>query len=151
MIQIDELRRYSLFGGASEDTLDYFRQCMRRRPMTKDEVLFRAGDHGDELYFIAAGSVDMFLDQVHLVRFEEGEQFGAMHLIDIMPRSCDAIVRSDGLLFEMNNKDFLQLKRHNPEAYIVIMMNCSRDISRHLRVMNQRVADLVNGRALPAN
>ena len=143
MIDLEHLRQYSLFGGLSERTLGLLKQLMRRRDFNRGEVLFRRGDRGDEVCFLLEGSVRVEVDGHVLAHIQEGQQFGEMHLIDIMPRSADVIGDQDGDLYILNNSDLLSIKRYNPEAFIMLVMNCSRDISRRLRVMNERYVELL--------
>ena len=143
MIDVEHLRQYSLFGGLADEPLQYLKDCMRKRTFVAGEVIFRQGDHGDEVCFLVSGSVRIVHDGYEVAQIHEGQQFGEMHLIDIMARSADVVGMNPGLLYILSAKDFLALKRRDAETYLMLMMNCSRDVSRRLRQMNERYVGLL--------
>ncbi len=138
----EKLQQYSLFGGLDEDSIEYLLGFIREQPFSKDEVIFESGQHGDELCFILSGSVDIRSEGVFLARLKAGQQFGEMHLIDIMTRSADVLGHEAGSLLIITNKDLMKLRQHNADAFVLMIMNCSRDISRRLRKMNDKFVHL---------
>jgi CRP-like cAMP-binding protein len=79
-----------------------------------DEVIFREGHKGDELYIIKSGTVEIHGGQRVLAILEEGDFFGEMALIDPAPRSASAIARSDVQLIPISEKRFIELVTETP-------------------------------------
>ena len=139
----ESLQEYSLFGAVNEEAIRYITSFVKTVEFDADEVIFKSGDRGDEICFILEGEVKIVLDNVELACLKEGQQFGEMHLIDVMPRSADVVGKSKGTLLVITNKDLMKLRIKDEEAFVLLLMNCSRDISRRLRVMNARYVDLI--------
>ncbi len=141
-VSLQELQNYSMFGGVSDAAIEFILEHVRLVEFASDEVIFRSGDNGDEICFILDGEVSIRLDGVELAALQKGEQFGEMHLIDVMPRSANVIGTRAGRLLILTNKDLLKLRQFDHEAFVLLLMNCSRDISRRLRIMSQKYAKL---------
>jgi len=142
-VDLEKLRNYSLFGGIPAKTIQLLREQMREVQFKADETIFKAGSDGDEICFILEGSVTILAHDEVLAEFGEGEQFGEMHIIDIMPRSADVVGKTKGRFLAMNFQNMLQLRTQDPDAFTMLMMNCARDVSRRLRHMNDNYLALL--------
>lgn len=142
MIDLGHLREYSLFAGLADPTLDFLRQRLRHDVFGRHEVIITEGEPGDAVYFLQSGRVAVRLEGTTIAVLNEGEQFGEMHLIDIQSRSATVMALSEIETLSLGNQAFLDLRKHNMEAFIVLLMNCARDISRRLRQANLRLARL---------
>lgn len=131
------LGNYSLFGGIKEEAINYLLQYMGLINFRKGETLFAEGDQGDEICFIVQGRVKVAKSGVVLAELGKGEQFGEMYVIDIMPRSADVIGIEDGSLIKISHRNLRRLSQKDHESFQMLLMNCSREISRRLRKMNE--------------
>ncbi|NRA40434.1 MAG: cyclic nucleotide-binding domain-containing protein [Planctomycetes bacterium] len=145
-IDWQKLQQYSLFGGLEEAAINYLLGFLQEVSFEAGQVIFENGQHGDELCFILSGSVDVKAEGVFLCNLHAGQQFGEMHLIDIMTRSADVIGHDPGTLLLITNKDLMKLRQFNSDAFVLMVMNCSRDISRRLRIMNDKYVALEHQR-----
>ncbi|MHC5068683.1 MAG: cyclic nucleotide-binding domain-containing protein [Planctomycetota bacterium] len=151
MIDLHRLRNYSLFGGLNEDTLSFLLSLLQREEFVAGHDIVRQGAKGDSVYFIVSGKVAVRVDGRTVHRLGEGEQFGEMHLIDIQARSATVTAETDVTALSFTNRDLLLLRRHDLEAFTMLLMNCARDISRRLREMNHQYAKLARAtRHMPA-
>src|SRR5262245_30455178 len=84
----------SLFKNVKPDYLGQIASRVDERVFGRDEVVFDAGDDGDALYIIRAGSVGVFLvdPQVglryELARLRSGDVFGEMAVLTREKRSA---------------------------------------------------------------
>ena len=138
-----DLRCYSLFAGLADAVLEQILPQLQRHEHRKGSVVLAQGDHDGRVFFILDGSVEVAADGVPIAVLREGQQFGEMHLIDVQTRSATVSAVSDVTLLSLSSADLLAMRKVDQEAFILIIMNCSRDISRRLRDMNQRYAALV--------
>jgi len=132
----EQLQDYSLFGGLSKETITTILSFIRKIEFKENEVIFAAGSDGDEICFILEGEVKIVCDGIKVAHLSEGEQFGEMHLIDIMPHSADVIGVRPGSCLALSSRDIYKLRYTDKSSFMILLMNCSRDISRRLRVMN---------------
>ena len=80
---------------------------MKELAFKKDDVIFRQGDKGAEMYYINSGKVGIYIEygtprQRLLAEIATGDYFGEMAIIDNMPRSATAAVTEDALYEAMN-------------------------------------------------
>jgi CRP/FNR family transcriptional regulator, cyclic AMP receptor protein len=143
MIDLDHLREYSLFAGLSFETLDFVCGLLQRQTWICGQDVVRQGERDDRVYFIQEGRVVVRVDGLMMAELREGEQFGEMHLIDIQARSATVTAVTDTVTLSLSNRDIFALRKRNMEAFIVLVMNCARDISRRLRHTNQRNVELM--------
>jgi CRP-like cAMP-binding protein len=77
-----------------------------------------------------------------MVRMGVGEFFGEMTLIDVQKRSATVVVEKPALLFSLGNRDLYTLYQEDVPGYVMILQNLARELSRRLRVTNQRLQSL---------
>lgn len=78
------------------------------RKIKTGDVIFRAGEPGDSLFGIVAGTIQLSWGGHHVETLGPGSCFGAGALVDPGHRRFGtATVVSDGELLEMNREEFL--------------------------------------------
>ena len=104
------IARVPIFNGLSTERLALIARLLSARLALPDEILFRRGDRGDSMYFIASGTVDIVVPErpapIHL---GAGDFFGEMALLSGERRTAD--VRAHGYchLLELAEPDFRRL------------------------------------------
>ncbi|MEM7475700.1 MAG: cyclic nucleotide-binding domain-containing protein [Planctomycetota bacterium] len=144
------LRRLAVFAGMSDHSLHmlvFNAQLIERAPHAS---FYEEGQQGDCFYVLLEGAVELSLPSprgnVLLTRMYEGDCFGEMSLLDLMPRSTNATAINDSFALEIDRKSLHSLFNHDLEQYAIIMMNMGREVSRRMRVTEKRVIE----RAKPA-
>lgn len=150
MIPLEKLHNYALFGGLDASLLNYVVSLMEVENYSAGEVIVREGELDHRVFFIEEGEVSVWLAGVEINRLGEGDQFGEMHLIDIQPRSATVRAESAITLLSLDNSRMFDIRRHSLDAYLLLVLNCTRNVSRRLRDMNQRFVDRVKGEAAEA-
>jgi CRP-like cAMP-binding protein len=138
MISNETLRLYSLFAGLPDDALDVPRPRFRREMVAPGEAWVTQGSSGDRVHCILEGTAEVFVDGESVAKLTAGQQFGEMHLVDVQERSASVVALTALITLSLNTADLIHLKRANAEAALMLMLNCARDVSRRLRVMNRR-------------
>jgi CRP-like cAMP-binding protein len=147
MIGLDDLKRYSLFGGIMDDDLSLIRNLLKPVHYAVGEDLMREGDRGDRLFFLLDGEVEILVTdasdpakaQQRVAILPAGETVGEMELIDIQPRMATVRALTDVSAVYLTNKDLFTIKNSHLETFTLIIMNLARDISRRLRHMDRQV------------
>ena len=109
----------------------------------KDEVLFREGDLGREMFIVLSGEVQIskLIGGVALPLgvFRAGEFFGEMALVEAGVRTATATVKQDGTeLVAVNQARFVYLVSQQPAFALSVM----RMMGRRVEEMNQRLSRL---------
>jgi len=148
MIDPDFLEKHSLFGGISRDKLEIIIPLLEEVEFRAGEVIISEGEHGENLYLIYEGEVEIIKSarrdgrefQEKIAVLGPGETFGEMELIDPEPRIATVRARENTLLLSLSNADLYQIYRDEQETFTLLIMNISRIICRRLREMDARMA-----------
>jgi CRP-like cAMP-binding protein len=114
--------------------------------VAKNQFFFREGDQADSMFVLEAGKVAVLKswrgEERLLCTFGQGDCFGEMAVMDLLPRSasvravedCTAIRISAGNLYQVYAKDLKQ--------FALIQMNMGREVCRRLRDLDNRLFDV---------
>jgi len=107
------------------------------------ERIFAQGELGTEMFIIQEGEVQIVKTiggETHLLStLEKGDFFGEMAVLDDVPRSADAVARTEVKLLVINGARFDDMLRRNPEIAVRII----RKYSKRLREANAMLERLV--------
>ena len=114
------------------------------------DVIFAQGDLGTEMFIIIEGEVEIIKhinDESHVLsHLEKGDFFGEMALLENVPRTADAVAKTDVKAILINGSRFDDMLRKNPEIAVRII----RKYSKRLREANTLLERLV-GREVDAD
>lgn len=118
--------------------------CVWRR-YRDGERLFEQGSAGDEVFFIAEGSVGIASPsatgrEVSLARVDAGEMIGEMAAIDGLPRSASVFAVGDALVAVLPGDRFVALLEQNG----AIALRLLRRLSSMVRNAGARVVELAS-------
>ena len=133
-------KSFPLFAGVPEHVLVVFFVAAREMICRKGEVIVQEGDHGEELYIIGAGSVDVVIGnnttaQTSLAVLQKNDFFGEMCVIEPSLRSATVIARETTLLYALKSSSLNKVYQVWPDQQSAIMANLSRVLAE--RVMLQ--------------
>lgn len=102
----------------------------------KDQVIFREGDSGTQMYVISSGQVNItkLVDgsEKFLKSLGQGEIFGEMALVDHLPRSASVIAaQDDTLLLEIDHALFVYLVGQQPAFALIVLKAMSHRLRAH--------------------
>ncbi|MGL1902012.1 MAG: cyclic nucleotide-binding domain-containing protein [Fibrobacterales bacterium] len=143
MIDVTNLKNYSLFGGLRVDQMEIILNVLTEKSFEPGHDIVTQGERSERVYMIIEGSVSVYVDGEKIAVLHEGESFGEMHLIDIMPRSATITADTDVTTVSICNKDIISVKQSSIDTYLMMIMNCARNISRRLRTTNKAYAALI--------
>lgn len=98
----------------TDDELATVARFLGVKQFSKDTVLFKKGDEGNEMYIVKKGRVSSVLidedgNKRELATFCAGRFFGEMAIIEHQARSATCIALEDSELFFLDNEKFYQL------------------------------------------
>lgn len=137
----------AIFGGLEEETLRRLIQLMGEHRCKPEDEICKQGESGRAMFLVRDGEVVVCRDnvdgrRVKMVRMGPGEFFGEMTLIDIQKRSATVVAQKPSLLFSLSNRDLYTLYQEDVPGYVMVLQNLCRELSRRLRVTNQRLQDM---------
>ena len=146
--EIGFLRRIVLFKNVEEPVLLAICPSFRERRLKKGDVLFRAGDPGEELFLIKEGSIVVSkpvtgrVEQV-LSRLGAGEAFGEMSLFgDERRRSATCQSEIDSVLFSLDRDSLSRFVTGSPVAAARFFQQMAQVAFKRLRDASDLVAEV---------
>lgn len=110
------IEKVSLLKGASQEMLEDLMHELDPRIFVPGERIFRAGDHGDSMYFIHSGQVDVLSSEgVKIVTLSDGSFFGEMALISNQPRNATVKAATYCDLYVLSKEAFSNVLNSYPD------------------------------------
>lgn len=139
------LKRVHLFRGLNQSELEEIADICQPHPLEPGQLIIEQNTTGKEMYIIAEGSVDVFIqgveDERGLVMLGKGQVVGEMALIDQGYRSASVRATGEGTtLYHVDGDAFFELCNQNNHIGFVVMRNLAIDVAFKLRHRN--LADL---------
>jgi CRP-like cAMP-binding protein len=141
------LKTVRLFSEFAEPELLALAARLRERALKQEQVLFREGDAGEEMYFVRSGtilvskSVTGRVEQV-LARMTAGDFFGEMTLIDRSPRSATIQAETAATLLALDRDNLNLLIELNPRAAAAFFRSLVQVFIERLRATGDLVAEV---------
>ncbi|NWF36828.1 cyclic nucleotide-binding domain-containing protein [Mariprofundus sp. KV] len=137
------LQSMPVFGGVSREGLEFLMQRASLLNLEKGEFFFHEGDPAVSMFVVESGVVAALKlrDGQELVARElgQGDCFGEMALLDLYPRSASVIARTRCRAIEISQVSLFALHQENLEQFTIIQMNIGREISRRLRLSDEKL------------
>jgi CRP-like cAMP-binding protein/anti-anti-sigma regulatory factor len=113
----------------------------------KDEIIFRQGDSGTDLFIVTRGTASAYIHQptgrdVRLVTFAPGTVFGELAILDAGPRSASIVADEDFVAYALSRAQFAVLAREAPAVAIKLLANLGRELSGRLRRADRMIDEL---------
>jgi len=146
--EIGFLRRVLYFKDVEEAVILALWPSFRERRLKKGDVLFRAGDPGEELYLIRDGSIVVSkpvtgrVEQV-LSRLASGEVFGEMSVFgDERRRSATCQAEIDSMLYSLDRDSLNRFVAGSPLAAAKFFQQMAQVAFKRLRDSSDLVAEV---------
>ena len=140
--RIHLLQAMPFFGAIKDSSVALILELSQTLEVSAGEYFFRQGERGDSLYIIEYGSAIVFKqaeDKEYVLRdANKGDCFGDLALIDFSPRSASVRAKTDCIAIKIPSSTLHSLYEQDPEQFLIIQMNMGREVSRRLRVSDER-------------
>ena len=161
------LHKIFLFRDLSEDEMEEMLSRTQTRNFPADAVIIEEGEMGESMFIMLSGEVEITkrliqglsedtpkervmkrLKAEDGVYFEEMTLFGEMTLLENEPRSATVTARSECVLLELHQKDFLDLIQHQPDLGVKLLLRLAQVLSVRLRKTSMDVVKLTSALAI---
>jgi CRP/FNR family transcriptional regulator, cyclic AMP receptor protein len=142
-----QLSEVVIFQGLHKTHLESILAISSMQQFEQDEVIFKEGDPGEEIYLIIKGKVRISrhlsgigIGEEALAILEPTQAFGEMAVIeDGVVRSATATAHGPCSMLLIRKKAFQRLLRDNHDLAYTVLANVVRLLSSRLRTTNDRV------------
>jgi CRP-like cAMP-binding protein len=139
MIETAALKKYAFFGGLRDDQIEKILPLMQQERFEAGRDIVVAGTGNDRIYFILEGRVAVLKKRVLICEFAEGDSFGEMEVLDVMPSAASVKSLSVVWIMSISNRGLHEIYKTDLQAFAMIVMNLARDLSRRIRKMDEQV------------
>ena len=134
-MDIDFLRKVSLFKGLNEGGLKALAELCFTREFAKEGVIILAEQEGDTLFIIREGQVKVCISneegrEVILSLLGPGAVFGELALLDGKLRSANVVATDDTSLIMLRRSDFQQLIYKTPQIAMALLAELAGRLRR---------------------
>ena len=147
--RIEALQRMPIFGGIRADVLELLLADASKVSKGAGDYFVREDDPAESLFVIEAGRVAILKkwdEQEHmLAELGPGDCFGEMALMDFSPRSANVKALESTTALEIQVGAIHSLYEKDLEQFALIQMNLGREVSRRLRLADERLFRLRMG------
>lgn len=112
-----------------------FLNATERRECASGEVLFSAGDAGDQMFGVVSGRIELRRGDDVLATVTDGETFGEMAIIDDAPRALTAVAIEPSEVAVITRSTFLFLVHETPMFAIQVM----RSLASRIRQLDELI------------
>jgi CRP/FNR family transcriptional regulator, cyclic AMP receptor protein len=141
MVEPEKLQKYSLFGGLLPDQINQILPHMIDESYNAGDIIIVENTPNDSIRFIVEGQVAVIKNNKLLCEVGEGNTFGEMEVLDVMPSvaTIKAIVPTRTI--SISNRELREIYKFDLQSFSLIVMNLARDLSRRLRYMDERAVE----------
>jgi CRP-like cAMP-binding protein len=140
MVDSLSLQKYSLFGGLLEEQIDRLLPLMEQESYGAGADIIVEDEPNDKIRFILEGRVAVMKKGITLAEFKEGDSFGEMEVLDVMPAAATIRALSPTRAMSISNRALRSIYKIDTKAFSLMIMNLARDLSRRLRLMDEQIA-----------
>jgi CRP-like cAMP-binding protein len=131
------LTKYSFFGGFFEEQIEKIVPMMVSETYKPGDIIIAEGAPNDKILFIVEGRVSVVRKGKIIYDLAEGNTFGEMEVLDIMPSAATIKAVNNVTAMSMSNKTIREIYKTDMKIFTQLLMNLARDLSRRLRVANE--------------
>jgi diguanylate cyclase (GGDEF)-like protein len=137
-----------LFAELSELEYRAFSALLKKRHIAKDEMIFRQGEPGNELFILRSGELNAFAERAGggrqwMFKISPPSFFGEMSVVAHTPRSATIAASEDSELVVLGEDDFYHIINHYPMIAVKVLKAIGNVQSRWLEQDFRYLGDLI--------
>ena len=124
-----------------EEIMHIVEKC-RVLNLQPDDVIFKDGDNGQEIYLILSGSAQVKKGTYSLANLRKGDLFGEMVLLKENTRNASVISDNYTDVLIINYSDIFDFYESNKKIFSILMLNLARLMSTRLKKAGEDIKEL---------
>jgi CRP-like cAMP-binding protein len=141
----NELRTMGLFRHFSDDQLISLAKLLEIQPFTNDDVIFREGQEGRDLFIVREGTVHVTrqtsIGTQVLTTFGFGSLFGEVSYLDRLDRSATALGVGEGTLYRVPVVSLEEAARNNSQLAVSLLWSFWQTLAEKVRSANAQMSE----------
>ena len=141
--RISLLQSMPIFGGIRTDVLQFLLGVCPVVSVPTNEFFFHEHDQADSMFVLEAGKAAVlksWLGKEYFLRtLKEGDCFGEMAVMDLLPRSASVRAIEDCTAIRLSAANLYRIYAQDLKQFALIQMNMGREVSRRLRESDNRL------------
>jgi len=133
--RIAYLRTIDLFEHFRDDELRGFAENMKEVALRENDVLFREGTAGDDMYILLEGSLKVYKESRFITLIRPVDYIGEMAIIESKPRSATVQAITPSVLLQITMEQFHEYLSRQPESLVSLMRTLSQRIRRNTEII----------------
>ena len=129
----ERLGRFPLLGELIDSERGVLAEFLIERELDAGSTLFRTNDEAEELYFVTRGSLAIKTDGQTVGELGAGEVLGALCLVSVGLRECDAVAIETSQLLCLSRESYLRLRSDQPALALKLEEGIVRSFSSLVR------------------
>ena len=146
-ISPDKLQAGSICAALSEDSVLFLMTEGEFYAFQQGEQIYEHGAKTDGFFIVCDGIVDLYKKHnegiCHIRSVENGEEFGFVAMISLVPRIANSFARDDCILLKIPTPLFHQLHQRYPFDFGLMTLNLSRDMARTINKVSDTLVDVI--------
>jgi CRP-like cAMP-binding protein len=147
----NELRTMGLFRHFADDQLIVLAKLLELQPFAHDEVIYREGQEGRDLFIVRASTVHVTrkttIGNQVLSTFGFGSLFGEVSFLDRLERTATAVGVGAGSVYRIPSAALEEAVRRSPEFAVSLLWSFWQTLAEKIRSANAQMSDMFS---LPA-
>ena len=136
------LRRIPLFQHMTYKELLSILSIARGRQFEKGQHIINEGEHGNEMYVLFRGKVDVLKSGHRIAQLGGGGHFGEMGLVDRAPRSATVVAAEDTSAISIDRDTLLKLMRREALLAVKLLWSFVQVLGERLRNTNEALTEV---------
>ena len=149
MVNTQTLQRYSLFGGLVEEQIKQILPLMDQETHDPGMDIIVEGTPNDKIRFITEGRVAIWKGSTFIWELPEGSTVGEMEVLDVMPSAATVRAVTRVTALSISNRSLRQIYRCDVKTFSILLMNLARDLSRRLRMADEKMVERAGAAPAP--
>jgi CRP-like cAMP-binding protein len=137
MVSSKVLQTYSLFGGLLEEQIEAIIPLLVQEKYNTGDIIIAEESPNDKIHFIIEGRVSVIRGETIIYDLAEGNTFGEMEVLDVMPAAATIKAVTDVTTMSISNTSLREVYKNDLKSFSLLIMNLARDLSRRLRIANE--------------
>ena len=129
----EKLGRFPLLGELIDSERGVLAEFLTERELDAGSTLFRVNEEAEELYFVTRGSLAIKADGQTVGELGAGEVLGALCLVSVGLRECDAVAIESSQLLCLSRESYLRLRSDQPALALKLEEGIVRSFSSLVR------------------
>jgi CRP-like cAMP-binding protein len=141
----NELRTMGLFRHFADDQLIVLAKLLETQPFSHDEVIFREGQEGRDLFIVRSSTVHVTrqtaIGSQVLTTFGFGSLFGEVSFLDRLQRTATAVGVGSGSLYRISASALEEAVRRSSEFAVSLLWSFWQTLAEKIRSANEQMSE----------